>query len=106
MALSPPKPSSAGLFARQAAKRDTTASTLIHAIVIACTLRIRRKVSGEAVCSTEAIHDIMAPRSDGLCSGSRLPVAGGCGRIDLEIAHSRSLGMLLPFDRCRAYVGY
>ena len=30
MALSPPKASRAGLRARQAAKRDTTASTVIH----------------------------------------------------------------------------
>ncbi len=35
MALSPPKASKAGLRARHAAKKDTTASTLIHAIVIA-----------------------------------------------------------------------
>ena len=32
MALSPPKASSAGLRARQAAKSDTTASTLIHGV--------------------------------------------------------------------------
>jgi hypothetical protein len=60
MALSPPKASSAGLRARQAANWDTTASTLIHAIVIACTLRIRRKVSAEAIWSADAIHSIMA----------------------------------------------
>jgi hypothetical protein len=50
MALSPPNASSAGLRARQAAKRDTTASTLIHAIVMACTRWIRRIMSGEAIC--------------------------------------------------------
>jgi len=60
MALSPPKASNAGLRARQAAKRDTTASTLIHPIVIACTLRIRWTVSGEAILSVDAIHSIMA----------------------------------------------
>jgi hypothetical protein len=60
MALSPPNASSAGLRARQAANRDSTASTLIHAIVMACTLRIRRKVSGKAIWSADAIHSIMA----------------------------------------------
>ena len=35
MALSPPNARSVGLVARHAAKRDTTASTLIQAIVIA-----------------------------------------------------------------------
>lgn len=72
MALSPPKASSAGLRARQAAKRDTTASTLIHAIVTVCTRWIRRIAPGEAVCSTEAIHDIMAPYSHG--SRSKAPI--------------------------------
>jgi hypothetical protein len=61
MPLSPPKASSTGLRARQAAKRDTTASTLIHAIVRACTRWIRRKVSGEVIWSADAIHSIMAP---------------------------------------------
>ena len=56
MALSPPKASSAGLRARQAAKRETTASTLIHAIVRVCTLQIRWKVSGEAIWGTDAIR--------------------------------------------------
>jgi hypothetical protein len=60
MVLSPPKASRAGLRARHAAKRDTTASTLIHVIVMACTLRIRRKVSGEVIWSVDAIHSIMA----------------------------------------------
>ena len=60
MALSPPKASSAGLLARHATMRDTAASTLIQAIVIACTLRIRRKASGEAIWSADAIHSIMA----------------------------------------------
>lgn len=55
MALSPSNASRAGLLARQAAKRDTTASTLIHAIVRVCTRWIRRIASGEAICSTEAI---------------------------------------------------
>jgi hypothetical protein len=61
MALSPPNASSAGLLARHGAKRDTAASRLIHAIVRVCTRWIRRIASGEAVCSTEAIHIIMAP---------------------------------------------
>jgi hypothetical protein len=56
MALSPPKASSEGLLARHAPKRDTAASTLIQAIVIACTLRIRRKVSSEATWSADAIQ--------------------------------------------------
>jgi hypothetical protein len=61
MALSPPKASRAGLRARQAAKRDATASRLIHAIVTVCTRWIRRIASGEPYfCSTGAIHDIMA----------------------------------------------
>jgi hypothetical protein len=64
MALSP-KASSEGLLARHAAKRDTAASTLIQAIVTICTRWIRRIASEEAVCSTEAIHDIMAPHSHG-----------------------------------------
>jgi hypothetical protein len=51
---------SAGLPARHAAHSDTKASTLIHAIVMVCTPRIRRKVSGVPICGTEAIHDIMA----------------------------------------------
>jgi hypothetical protein len=68
MALSPPNASKAGLRARQAAKRDTTASTLIHAIVTVCTRWICRIASEEAVYSTEAIHDIMAPYSHGLRS--------------------------------------
>src|SRR5580765_580657 len=54
MALSPPKASRTGLLARQAAKRDTSASTLIHPIVTVCTRWIRRIASGQAVCSTEA----------------------------------------------------
>jgi hypothetical protein len=61
MALSPPKASSTGLRARQAAKRETAASTLIQPIVTVCTLRIRREVSGEAIWSADAIHSIMAP---------------------------------------------
>jgi len=65
MALSPPKASSEGLLARHAAKRDTAASTLIQAIVTVCTRWIRRIASEEAVCSIEAIHDIMAPHSAG-----------------------------------------
>jgi hypothetical protein len=60
MALSPPKASRAGLRARQAAKRDTAASTLIHVIVTVCTRWIRRKASGEAIWSADAIHSIMA----------------------------------------------
>src|SRR6202049_4665265 len=63
MALSPPKASSAGLCTRHAAKRDTAASTLIQAIVTVCTPWIRRIASGDAVCSTEAIHNIMALHS-------------------------------------------
>ena len=63
-ALSPPKASRAGLCARHAAKSDTAASTLIHAIVRVCSRWIRRIASEEAVCSTEAIYDIMAPHSD------------------------------------------
>jgi hypothetical protein len=55
MALSPPKASSAGLCPRHAAKRDTTASTLIQAIVTACTRRMRRVTSEADICSTEAI---------------------------------------------------
>jgi hypothetical protein len=39
--------------------RDTIASTLTHAIVTICTRWIRRIASEEAVCSTEAIHDII-----------------------------------------------
>ncbi len=105
MALSPPKASRAGLRARQAAKRDTAASTIIQAIVTVCTRLIRRIASGEAVCSTEAIHDIMAPHSHGLRSGSRLPVAGGCGRIDLEIVNHVFAGAA-PFDDCHAHGGY
>ena len=54
---SPPKASRAGLRARQAAKRDTAASTLIHAIVTVCTRWIRRIASGG---TTEAIYNIMA----------------------------------------------
>src|ERR1019366_4785322 len=53
----------AGPPARHAAKRDTTASTLIHTIVTVCTRWIRRMVSGVAICNTEAIHDIMAPEA-------------------------------------------
>jgi hypothetical protein len=64
-ALSPPKASSAGLCARQAAKRDTAASTLIQAIVTVCTRWIRRMAFGGAICRTEVIHDIMAPYSHG-----------------------------------------
>ena len=60
MALSPPKASSTGLRARQAAKRETTASTLIQAIVTVCTRWIRRIASGEMICSAEAIHSIIA----------------------------------------------
>jgi hypothetical protein len=60
MALSPPNASSAGLRARHAANSDTRASTLIQAIVTACTLRIRRIVLEDAICGTEAIHSIMA----------------------------------------------
>jgi hypothetical protein len=60
MALSPPNASNAGLCARQAAKRDTAASTLIHAIVTVCTRWIRRIATRGAICSTEAIHSIMA----------------------------------------------
>jgi hypothetical protein len=60
MALSPPNASSAGLLARHEAKRDTAASRLIQAIVTVCTRWIRRIASGEAICSTEAIHNIMA----------------------------------------------
>ena len=64
MALSPPKASSAGLRALHAANSDTTASTLIHAIVTDCTRWIRRIASGEAICSTEAIGlSIIAPWS-------------------------------------------
>jgi hypothetical protein len=59
MALSPPKASSAGLLARHDANRDTAASTVIQAIVTVCTLWIRRIASGLAICSVEAIHDIM-----------------------------------------------
>src|SRR5271169_4656977 len=55
MALSPPKASNAGLCAHQAAKRETTASTIIHAIVTAWTRRMRRRASGVAICNTEAI---------------------------------------------------
>lgn len=47
----------------QAAKRDTTASTLIHTIVTVCTRWIRRIASGVAICATEAIHNIMALHS-------------------------------------------
>ena len=65
MPLSPPKASRAGLRALQAAKRDTTASTVIHAIVTVCTRWIRRIASGGTICSTEAIHSIMAPYSHG-----------------------------------------
>ncbi len=61
MALSPPKASSAGLRTRHAAKRDTTASKLIHAIVTVCTRWIRRIVSGEAIWCADAINSIMAP---------------------------------------------
>jgi hypothetical protein len=62
MALSPPNASRAGLRARQAAKRETTASTLIHAIVTVCTRWIRRMASGVAICSTETIKvSIIAP---------------------------------------------
>ena len=43
--------------------RDTTAFTLIHAIVTLCTRWIRWIASGEAICNTEAIRDIMAPSS-------------------------------------------
>jgi len=63
IALSPPKASSAELLARHAAKTDTAASTLIHAIVTVCTRWIRRMAFGDAVCSIEAIHSIMAPYS-------------------------------------------
>jgi hypothetical protein len=55
MALSPPKASSAGLRLRQAANRDTAASTLIHTIVTVCKRWIRRIAPGEAICSTETI---------------------------------------------------
>ena len=41
MALSPPKASNAGLRARQAAKRDMLASTVIQTIVIAWIQRMR-----------------------------------------------------------------
>src|SRR6202790_4827642 len=62
MALPPPNASRAGLRARQAAKRDTAASTLIQAIVTVCTRWIRRIASGGAICSTEAIWvSIIAP---------------------------------------------
>jgi hypothetical protein len=60
MALFPPNASRAGLRALQAPKRDTAASTLIQAIVTVCTRWIRRMASGEAICSIEPIHDIMA----------------------------------------------
>ena len=49
-----PKASSAGLRARQAAKRDAATSRLIHAIVTVCTRWIRRIASGGA---------LVAPRS-------------------------------------------
>jgi hypothetical protein len=63
MALSPPNASSAGLRARHAAKSDTAASALIQAIVTVCIRWIRRIASGDAVCSTEANHNIMALHS-------------------------------------------
>jgi hypothetical protein len=56
MALSPPNARRAGLRARQAEKRDTTASTLIHAIVTVCTRWIRRIASGVAIWLAEAIR--------------------------------------------------
>ena len=62
MALSPPKASSAGLRARHAAKSDTTASTLIHAIVTVCTGWIRLKVSGVPICGTDTIRVSIIPR--------------------------------------------
>jgi hypothetical protein len=43
-------------------RENTTASTLIHAIVMACTLRIRRKVSGAPICSTETIWVSIIPQ--------------------------------------------
>jgi hypothetical protein len=55
MALSPPNASSAGLLARHEAKRDTAASTLIHAIVTVCTRWIFRKMLGVPICGTETI---------------------------------------------------
>jgi hypothetical protein len=69
MALSPPKASRAGLRALQAAKRDTAASTLIHAIVTVCKSRIRRIASGVDVSSPEAIYDIMASYSQAFSFG-------------------------------------
>jgi len=59
MALSPPKASSAGLRARQAAKRDTAASAPIQAMVMVWTRRMRRMASVVAVCGTEAIRSII-----------------------------------------------
>jgi hypothetical protein len=56
MALSPPNASSAGLLARHAARSDIAASTLIQAIVIACTLRTRRRASGAMVCGTRSFY--------------------------------------------------
>ena len=50
------------LLEPEAAKRDTTASKLIHAIVTVCTRWIRRIASGDATCNTEAIQvSIIAP---------------------------------------------
>jgi hypothetical protein len=63
-----PLSSSAGLRARQAEKRESTASTLIHAIVTVCTRWIRRIATGELSCSIEAIHSIMALYSHALRS--------------------------------------
>jgi hypothetical protein len=84
MALSPPNASRAGLRARQAAKRDTTASTLIHAIVTVCNRWIRRTTSGEAICNTEAIHSIMAPYSHG--SWSKTPCSFAPFHLTLDRA--------------------
>jgi hypothetical protein len=55
MALSPPKASNAGLRARHAANKETTASTPIQAIVMVWTRRMRRMASGVVICSAEAI---------------------------------------------------
>ncbi len=86
MALSPPKASSAGLRARQVAKRDTAASTLIHAIVTVCTRWIRRIVLEEGICSAEAIPHIMAlVRHRRSCRGS----SGQSGSRGKLTAYSR-----------------
>lgn len=69
MALSPPKASSEGLLARHAATRDTAASTLIHAIVIACTVRTRRRVSGAMAWGARSFYRCSMPQP---CPAARI----------------------------------